>query len=81
MPKHDATSKSTFADDTAILSSNKDSSKVSKFLQEHINKLQTWLTNCKIEINEQKCVYVTFSLRKRKFHIVNINGVNIPQHK
>jgi len=71
---------STFADDTAILVSNKNPQTASRVLQEHLFKIEDWLTKWRINVNESKSAHITFSLNKRTCPMVKLNNKTIPQH-
>ncbi|KAL1139973.1 hypothetical protein AAG570_006950 [Ranatra chinensis] len=63
IPEHPAILLASFADDTAILSTNSDPTLTSINPQSYLTTLQTWCSNWKIRENPQKCVHVTFTLR------------------
>jgi hypothetical protein len=69
----------TFADDTAILSSDKDADNVSRNLQHFLNQIETWCTKWKIKLNTTKSQHVTFTLRRQTCPPVYFNNVPIPQ--
>ena len=69
---------STFADDTAILSTHKNPRIASMILNEHLRDVETWLSNWRIKVNEQKCKHVTFSLRPENCPSISLNNVEIP---
>jgi len=79
MPTNNNTTISTFADDTAILSSNPDPDVATMFVQEHLNELQKWLDLWRIKVNESKSVHLTFTLRRSTCPAPKINGKTIPQ--
>jgi len=64
IPKTANTTIATYADDTAILSSNSDPTLSSNYLQNHLNLIKTWATKWKILINPDKSSHVPFTLRK-----------------
>ena len=70
---------STFADDTAILSRHRDPARASFILNSHLNKLQRWLANWRIVVNESKSTHITFTLCQKTCPIVFLNGTPIPQ--
>lgn len=70
---------STFADDTAILSSHKDAAIASENIQEHLYEVENWLNKWKLKVNENKSVHVTFSLRKGQCPPITLNDITIPQ--
>ena len=51
----------TFADDTAILSSDSRPDRASEKLQQHLNNLQTWLDQWRIKVNNAKSTQITFT--------------------
>lgn len=69
----------TFADDTAILSSNRNHKIASKNLQEHLNVLQHWLNKWRIKANETKSTHVTFTMNREICPPVLLNGQQLPQ--
>lgn len=80
MPINENTLTSTFADDTAILSVNENSTTASIILQRHVLQLEGWLDKWKIKVNEQKCIHVTFTLRRETCPQIRINNQLVPQH-
>jgi hypothetical protein len=54
LPTSTNTTLGTFADDTVILSVNKDPRRAASDLQHHLNTLQTWFEKWRIRINENK---------------------------
>lgn len=54
----------TFADDTGIISSNKDISTATDNLQKYLNEVLHWFNKWGIQINADKTVQVTFTNRK-----------------
>ena len=81
LPTNDLLTTSTFADDTAILSSHKECNNASQILGEHLQQLEIWLANWRIRVNESKSAHVTFTLRKDTCPSVTVNSVTIPQAK
>lgn len=80
MPTSILTHTSTFADDTAFLSTHANPVVASERLQSHINDLEKWLHQWKIKVNASKCVHITFTLRRESCPTITINGVSIPEH-
>ena len=74
IPVNDNITIATFADDTAILASNKSPIEASLLVQDYLNQLQLWLTRWKICINAEKSHHVTFTLRKEECPTLFING-------
>lgn len=70
---------STFADDTAILSSHSNPKIASKILEVHLKSIENWLCDWRIKVNELKSAHVTFTLKKETCPAVKLNGVTIPQ--
>ena len=70
---------STFADDTAILSSNENPRIASKQLETYLRHVETWLKNWRIRVNELKSKHVTFALRMGNCPPVTLNNISIPQ--
>jgi hypothetical protein len=68
----------TFADDTAILSANKDPLRASEDLQTHLNLLQQWFQQWRLKINNDKSVQITFTTRRTSCPQVTINNSIIP---
>jgi hypothetical protein len=66
MPTSRKTLLATFADDTAILTSEKDTIAAVNTLQPHLNKINYWAKKWKIKINENKSVQVNFSLNRNE---------------
>uniref|UniRef100_A0A0K8WFX9 Putative RNA-directed DNA polymerase from transposon BS n=1 Tax=Bactrocera latifrons TaxID=174628 RepID=A0A0K8WFX9_BACLA len=56
----------TYADDTAFIATSFNPSDASLHLQEQLNIVEKWLKNWKIEVNTQKSVQITFTLRTEK---------------
>lgn len=75
----DKTTTTTFADDTAILCSNKDAKDASKNLQEHLQLVDNWLSKWRIKVNETKSVHVTFTLNRGTCPPIQLNGTTVPQ--
>ena len=60
IPTTDNTLIATFADDTAILSSDTNPNWASDKLQLHLNVLQTWLEQLVVEVNNTMSTQITF---------------------
>ena len=80
LPQSELIITSTFADDTAILSSHSSPIVASRLLGNHLNVVQSWLNKWRIKVNEQKSRHVTFSLRVENCPSVMLNNVTIPQY-
>ncbi|KAF0756919.1 Uncharacterized protein FWK35_00014605 [Aphis craccivora] len=81
LPKSNQTLLASFADDTAILTSNKFSDIASQHLKLHLNKIESWAKNWKIKINDEKSAQVNFSLNKRECPPLKFNNKPIPVHQ
>jgi hypothetical protein len=68
----------TFADDTAIMSSDHDPNTASQKLQQHLNSLQNWMEQWEIKVNPAKSTQITFTTRRAVCPQVSINNVPIP---
>lgn len=79
IPHTDDTTIATFADDTAILGSNKDKNLAAIQVQRNLNQISVWLNKWKIRANETKSAHVTFALRQGSCPPVYLNGTVIPQ--
>lgn len=80
LPTSESIITSTFADDTAIMATNKNPQTASRDLQEHLAKIEKWMMKWRIKANESKSVHVTFTLHKRTCPMVKLNNISIPQH-
>lgn len=69
----------TYADDTAILSCDKDQIRASTNLQEHLDKIGSWLKKWRIKVSATKSVHTTFTLRKGNCPPVTLMGDMLPQ--
>jgi hypothetical protein len=68
----------TFADDTAIMSSDHDPNAASQKLQQQLNLLQNWMEQWKIIVNPAKSTKVTFTTRRIVCPQLSINNFPIP---
>ena len=55
----------TYADDTAILTSDTDPDIASSSLQNHLDLISTWTTRWRVKINPEKSFHVPFALKKK----------------
>jgi hypothetical protein len=78
LPTSPATTKATFADDTAILASDSDPATASLKLQNHLNAIQTWLHKWRMHTNALKSVHVTFTTRTGMCPPVHMDNVQLP---
>jgi hypothetical protein len=69
----------TFADDTALLSSNLDPLLASTNLQTALDEISQWLKDWKIKVNETKSLHVTFTMNTATCPPVTLNNVVLPQ--
>lgn len=79
LPLSPHTYTATFADDTAIMSVNKDPAVASSLLQQSLNAIQIWMKSWRIMANESKSVHITFTLKKTKCPTVSLNNRPVPQ--
>ena len=79
LPISDNVLTGTFADDTAILSTDPNPARASIKLQKCLDKVITWSMKWGIRTNESKSVQVTFTTREASCPPVQINGTSIPQ--
>jgi hypothetical protein len=68
----------TFAEDTAIMSSDHDPNTASQKLQQHLNLLQNWMEQWKTTVNPAKSTQITFTTRRTICPQVSINNFPIP---
>ena len=78
VPLTDNTLMATFADDTAIMSSDQDPNTASQKLQQHLNSLQNWMEQWRIKVNPAKSSQITFTTRRAICPQVSINNIPIP---
>jgi len=81
VPTTQDTLMATFADDTAILSSDPDPVSATEILQHHLNLLQNWLEQWTIKVNPTKTAQVTFTTRRDICPPVNLHNTHIPVKK
>lgn len=68
----------TFADDTAIMASNKNPELTSTSLQNGLNAVNRWFQQWKIKASASKSVHVTFALRKGDCPPVKLGEDTLP---
>ncbi|CAG9122199.1 unnamed protein product [Plutella xylostella] len=68
----------TFADDTAILASDKDPVSASKTVQSHLDQVHNWMKRCKIKASAAKSNLITFTLRRDNCPPVKLGGEVLP---
>ncbi|KAL4136298.1 hypothetical protein QTP88_007846 [Uroleucon formosanum] len=74
IPHSNNTTLATFADDTAILSSNKCLQAATNHLQEHLVILQHWFQKWRIKLNENKSTFITFTLGLKNSQPIKLNN-------
>ena len=79
LPLTNGTIVGTFADDTAVLSVNKDPAMASESLQDALNNISDWMKKWKVKPNENKSVQLTFTTMRKTCPPLNLNGAAIPQ--
>jgi len=67
----------TYADDTAILTTNKDHIEASQRLEKSLFHIQIWLKKWRIRVNA-KSVQMFFTTHRKTCPLVILNGVRIP---
>jgi hypothetical protein len=77
LPQSDKTILSTFADDTAIFTTDRDPTQTSANLQEHLLEIITWTRRWKLKITESKSSHISFALRRGQCPPVNINQTSL----
>ncbi|XP_043506295.1 uncharacterized protein LOC122526809 [Frieseomelitta varia] len=78
IPHTDKTHLAIFADDIAIYASSWSSTQATKYIQNHIDKLQEYFTNWKLKINSIKTQAIAFSNKRNKtLDTIKITGHNI----
>jgi len=75
----DTTILSTFADDTAVLTTNPDPTLTSANLQDHLRTIENWTRKWRLKINDTKSSHITFTLRRGHCSPVYINQTVVPQ--
>lgn len=78
VPTTDNTLIATFADDTAIMSSDFSPNRASEKLQQHLNILQTWLEQWRIKVNNTKSTQITFTTKHTVCPQTTIYNTPIP---
>jgi hypothetical protein len=69
----------TFADDTAINTTDSNPAVASQILHTDLLAIQNWLKTWKMKANETKSTHVTFTTRRATCPPVHINDVKLPQ--
>lgn len=68
----------TFAEDTAFLCSHENPDQAVNNLQTMLNSFQSWLNTWRVQVNEAKYTYITFTLRPIVPTPVTLNNIPIP---
>lgn len=76
-PTTNNTTIATYADDTAILTSDTDPEIASSALQNHLDLISIWATTWRVKINPEKSFHVPFTLRKKNSPPLQLQGVDI----
>ena len=79
IPQSDKTILSTFADDTAILTTHPNPTLASANLQGHLRNTETWTRQWRLKINDTKSSHITSTLRRGHCPPVYINQTAVPQ--
>jgi len=77
-PTTNNTTIATYADDTAILTSDTDPEIASSALQNHLDLISICATTWRVKINPEKSFHVPFTLRKKNSPPLQLQGVDIP---
>lgn len=80
LPQSKGVTTATYADDTAILASDKIPEKASLNLQESLNDIHKWLEKWRIRASATKSVQITFTLRKGNCPPVKLGETELPHH-
>jgi hypothetical protein len=78
MPTTSNSITATFADDTAVLAVGETVETSTKKLQSAVNKVATWTTKWRIELNESKSVHIDFTNKRITQQSIFINGAQVP---
>lgn len=78
LPLANDTLVATFADDTAIMSSDIDPTRASNKLQSHLDQLEEWFKKWKINVNTGKSTQITFTTKRSSCPQVTLNNTLIP---
>ncbi|CAB0039188.1 unnamed protein product [Trichogramma brassicae] len=79
IPTSHAITTATYADDTALISSDPNPEIASIRLQSHLSVVEKWFKEWRIKVNETKSIHITFTLRRDSCPSVLMNGFAIPQ--
>lgn len=81
LPETPGVTTATFADDTAILSSNKDPTEASRSLQTGLDRIEQWLTKWRIRASASKSAHATFALRRGDCPPVSLGAHALPHNE
>jgi hypothetical protein len=81
LPTTNNTTIATYADDTALLTTNSDPALASQQLQYHLDLLKEWSDKWKIKINQTTSSQITFTTKRTNCPPVTINNTQIPVQK
>jgi hypothetical protein len=73
------TTTATFADDTAVLTTDSDTAIVPHKLQTGLLAIQKWLKTWRMKANGTKSTHITFTTRRETCRPVHINNIQLPQ--
>ena len=79
LPTHRHTCIATFADDTAIFSTNKSLRFAQLWMQQHLDAIAHWTSCWRININHDKSAAILFTRRRRQLLRINFRNHRIPQ--
>ncbi|KAG7296733.1 hypothetical protein JYU34_020641 [Plutella xylostella] len=80
LPETPGVTTATFADDTALLASDRDPIVASEKLQEALDSIDLWLKTWRISASASKSTHITFTLRKENCPPVSLGNQILP-HK
>jgi len=79
IPTSTRLTKSTFADDTAILSRSKYPMQATAQPALHLVDAEKWLSAWRTKVNKQKCKHVTFTMNRQNCPPLTLNNTLLPQ--
>jgi hypothetical protein len=79
LPTSPGTLPATYADDTSLLTTDRDPVVATQLLQTYLLAIQTWLKTWRMKANETKSNHVIFTTRRATCPPVHINDVQLPQ--
>ncbi|VVC42838.1 Endonuclease/exonuclease/phosphatase,Reverse transcriptase domain [Cinara cedri] len=78
IPQTTDTILATYADDTAILSSDNDPQIATQKVQNHLNLISSWTNQWKIKLNQTKSTQINFTLNRRECPPLVLNNNPLP---